>query len=210
MRSSSSTPDPIPCTTPLIGLPRSIIGSTVSQSPTTMVPMLYSRKLATANHSSVLTSVNTTWDDASVSPVENGQANNAPGMRGTHRGIVECALRDSQGGLAGAHCGSRGGVGVDRPYRAGSFCTDSGRAIENAGEPPINKPNKQETARHPEPEWLHTLPRGLYHFTSIGGTPCRSGGFGFSDRIMNYPGGMPGDVGLFITWPKAPSKISLP
>ena len=35
-----------------------------------------------------------------------------------------------------------------------SFCTDGGRAIANAGEPPINKASKQDAAKHPEPEWL--------------------------------------------------------
>ena len=30
----------------------------------------------------------------------------------------------------------------------------------------------------------------------------RAGGFKFEARIINYPGGMPGDVGLFFAWPK--------
>jgi hypothetical protein len=45
------------------------------------------------------------------------------------------------------------------------FCTDGGRAIINAGAPPINKPDRAELA-------------------------ARSGE-------------MPGDVGLFFTWPKS-------
>jgi tetratricopeptide (TPR) repeat protein len=44
--------------TPLIGLLRSIIENTVAQSPTTMGCRSVSRKLATANHSSVLIRVN--------------------------------------------------------------------------------------------------------------------------------------------------------
>ena len=30
----------------------------------------------------------------------------------------------------------------------------------------------------------------------------KAGGFKFTARIINYPGGMPGDVGLFFSWPK--------
>ena len=42
-----------------------------------------------------------------------------------------------------------------------SFCTDGGRAIINAGAPPINKPSKEEAARQAdEPDWLMTLPAG--------------------------------------------------
>jgi hypothetical protein len=42
-----------------------------------------------------------------------------------------------------------------------SFCTDDGRAIINAGAPPINKPEEDaEAARSREPEWLGTLPAG--------------------------------------------------
>ena len=43
-----------------------------------------------------------------------------------------------------------------------NFCTDGGRAIINAGAPPINKPTKEELAARPdEPEWLETLPTGV-------------------------------------------------
>jgi hypothetical protein len=35
-----------------------------------------------------------------------------------------------------------------------SFCSDGGRAIINAGAPPINKPSKEEAARQvDEPDW---------------------------------------------------------
>ena len=83
-----------------------------------------------------------------------------------------------------------------------SFCTDSGRAISNVGEPPFNKSGKQ-AAQQAAPEWLHTLPKGaavLYEFWK---STLQRGGFGFSARMISYPGGMPGDIGLFITWPKS-------
>src|SRR5579859_3466754 len=44
-----------------------------------------------------------------------------------------------------------------------SFCTDGGRAIINAGAPPINKPSKEELARQAdEPDWLATMPAGVH------------------------------------------------
>jgi hypothetical protein len=85
-----------------------------------------------------------------------------------------------------------------------SFCTDGGRAVINAGAPPINKPSKQElAARGDEPEWLATLPAGVRLVFDYWKANLKPGGFGFSARIINYPGGMPGDVGLFFTWPKS-------
>ena len=35
-----------------------------------------------------------------------------------------------------------------------------------------------------------------------GGDSPKAGGFKFEARIINYPGGVPGDVGLFFSWPK--------
>jgi hypothetical protein len=85
-----------------------------------------------------------------------------------------------------------------------SFCTDGGRAIINAGAPPINKPTKKELAARPdEPEWLATLPAGAHQVYDYWRTNLKPGGFAFSARIINYPGGVPGDVGLFFTWPKS-------
>jgi hypothetical protein len=85
-----------------------------------------------------------------------------------------------------------------------SFCSDDGRAVINAGAPPINKPNKEEAAKQAEePDWLLTLPAGvrvLHHYWKENLKP---GGFGFGVRIVNYPGGKPGDVGLFFSWPKS-------
>jgi hypothetical protein len=87
-----------------------------------------------------------------------------------------------------------------------SFCTDGGRAIGNAGEPPMNKPSKEElAARSDEPEWLATLPAGAHQLFDYWKANLKPGGFGFAARIINYPGGMPGDVGLFFSWPKSVS-----
>lgn len=85
-----------------------------------------------------------------------------------------------------------------------SFCTDHGRAISNIDVPPINKPDDSEkTAEPPEPEWLATLPAGGHVLYEYWKSHLRPGGFSFSARIINYPGGMPGDVGLFLGWPKS-------
>jgi hypothetical protein len=85
-----------------------------------------------------------------------------------------------------------------------SFCADGGRAIINAGVPPINKPTKEElAARSDEPDWLGTLPAGVHQVYNYWKTNLRAGGFAFSARIISYPGGKPGDVGLFFTWPKS-------
>ena len=85
-----------------------------------------------------------------------------------------------------------------------SFCTDGGRAIINAGAPPINKPSKEEAARQAdEPDWLMTLPSGVHQVYDFWKANLKPGGFGFAARIINYPGGLPGDVGLFFSWPKS-------
>ena len=84
------------------------------------------------------------------------------------------------------------------------FCSDGGRAVINAGAPPINKPTTAElAARRDEPEWLATMPAGVREVFDFWKTTLKPGGFGFSTRIVNYPGGKPGDVGLFFTWPKS-------
>ena len=84
-----------------------------------------------------------------------------------------------------------------------SFCTDGGRAIINAGAPPINKPSKAElAARADEPVWLATLPAGVRKVHKYWRDNLKAGGFKFEARIINYPGGVPGDVGLFFSWPK--------
>ena len=88
-----------------------------------------------------------------------------------------------------------------------AFCSDDGRAIINAGEPPINEPTKEEAARQAdEPEWLMTLPAGVRQVHEFWKQNLKPGGFGFGARIINYPGGKPGDVGLFFSWPKIDLK----
>jgi hypothetical protein len=82
-----------------------------------------------------------------------------------------------------------------------SFCTDGGRAIGNAGEPPINAP-RAYGAGEAEPDWLATLPVGLRSVYGLWKEGLKPGGFGFGARIISFPDGKPGDVGLFFTWPK--------
>ena len=83
------------------------------------------------------------------------------------------------------------------------FCTDGGRAVMNAGAPPINKPSKEEVERQAEsPEWLAILPAGVRLVFDYWKENLKAGGVKFSTRIVNYPGGKPGDMGLFFSWPK--------
>jgi len=63
------------------------------------------------------------------------------------------------------------------------LCTDRGRAINNF-----------------DPDWPNTLtarPKLAYQFWHDRLRPL---GFGLKAEILDYPGGMPGDVGLFLTW----------
>jgi hypothetical protein len=85
-----------------------------------------------------------------------------------------------------------------------SFCTDNGRAINN---PDLAAPQPAGAATSDEPAWLATLPSGARAVYEHWRTSLRPGGFGFSARIINYPGGKPGDVGLFFTWPKSASDL---
>jgi hypothetical protein len=85
------------------------------------------------------------------------------------------------------------------------FCTDSGRAILNAGAPPIVAltDEEKEKLKDAEPEWLHTLPRGAQPVYEYWKQHMKPAGFGLSVRILNFPDGKPGDVGMFFTWPKS-------
>lgn len=65
------------------------------------------------------------------------------------------------------------------------FCTDGGRKINNR-----------------LPDWMDTLPAGAQVFVEFWRDALQPGGFGLGARILTFPGGMPGDVGLFVTWPK--------
>jgi hypothetical protein len=87
------------------------------------------------------------------------------------------------------------------------FCTDGGRALINAGQPPINEPTKEEAGRQAEqPDWVLTMPAGIRRAYELWKHHLRAGGFGFAARVMSYPDGKPGDIGVFITWPKSPSE----
>jgi hypothetical protein len=88
------------------------------------------------------------------------------------------------------------------------FCTDGGRAVINAGAPPINKPPTEEAARQAEePDWLLTMPAGARQVHKYWRQNLKAGGFGFAARVISYPGGKPGDIGLFFTWPKSALEV---
>jgi hypothetical protein len=64
-----------------------------------------------------------------------------------------------------------------------TMCTDRGRRINNT-----------------EPDWPQTLegrPKAGYEFWR---DHLRSLGFGLKAEVLEYPGGMPGDIGFFLTW----------
>ncbi|MBS0638457.1 MAG: hypothetical protein JSS43_01215 [Proteobacteria bacterium] len=82
-----------------------------------------------------------------------------------------------------------------------SFCTDDGRSVLNAGAPPIVKPDKN--APKPEvPDWINTMPKGARVVYDYWKANMEPGGFKLSARVINFPDGKPGDVGLFFSWPK--------
>ncbi|PWS38893.1 hypothetical protein DFH01_06505 [Falsiroseomonas bella] len=66
-----------------------------------------------------------------------------------------------------------------------SLCEDSGRRINNQLE-----------------GWQETLPGAFRDVHRWWETKLQPGGFGFAARVITYPGGMPGEVGIFITWPQ--------
>ena len=63
------------------------------------------------------------------------------------------------------------------------LCTDSGRAI-NSG----------------DPEWTETLQGKAKEFYNRYVEFGRPQGFKLKAMIVNFPGGMPGDVGFFLSW----------
>ena len=85
------------------------------------------------------------------------------------------------------------------------FCTDEGRAINNADLPPLVKPTPEEAERlrNAPPAWLATLPNGARIAYDYWKAHMQPNGFKFSARIIDYPDGKPGNVGLFISWPKS-------
>jgi len=63
------------------------------------------------------------------------------------------------------------------------LCTDRGRAINNF-----------------EADWPKTLtgrPQLAYEFWQ---EDLKPQGFGLKAQVLDYPGGFPGDVGMFLTW----------
>jgi hypothetical protein len=63
------------------------------------------------------------------------------------------------------------------------LCSDRGRRINNS-----------------EPDWEQTLegrPKAAYEFWHGHLRPL---GFGLKAEVLEYPGGMPGDIGFFLTW----------
>jgi hypothetical protein len=66
------------------------------------------------------------------------------------------------------------------------ICEDGGRRINN----------------HLE-GWQDTLPGVFHKIYEWWDRELAPGGFTFSARIIDFPGGMPGDVGIFIGWPES-------
>jgi hypothetical protein len=65
------------------------------------------------------------------------------------------------------------------------LCTDGGRHINNSLE-----------------GWEATLPGAARRVFEFWRDDLRPRGFGFFTRVISYPGGMPGDIGVFFSWPK--------
>lgn len=67
------------------------------------------------------------------------------------------------------------------------LCTDRGRAI-NA----------------PQPDWPQTLRGEAAEIYLRWERDLKPGGFHLAARVLDFPGGFPGDIGLFLTWEEAP------
>jgi hypothetical protein len=63
------------------------------------------------------------------------------------------------------------------------LCTDRGRAI-NA----------------PLPDWPQTLRGEAAEIYLRWGRDLKPGGFHLTARVLDFPGGFPGDIGLFLVW----------
>lgn len=64
-----------------------------------------------------------------------------------------------------------------------ALCTDSGRAINSA-----------------DPQWPETLQGKAKQFYERYLKHAKPQGFKLSAMIINFPGGIPGDVGFFLSW----------
>jgi hypothetical protein len=81
------------------------------------------------------------------------------------------------------HAAERGQSEVQIYRFPNAMCSDKGRAINNS-----------------EPDWERTLegrPRSGFEFWRDHLKPL---GFGLKAEVLEYPGGMPGDIGFFLTW----------
>ena len=63
------------------------------------------------------------------------------------------------------------------------LCTDSGRAINNN-----------------DPRWPETLQGKAKKFFDRYQTIARPQGYKLKAMVINFPGGVPGDIGLFLNW----------
>jgi hypothetical protein len=64
-----------------------------------------------------------------------------------------------------------------------SFCSDSGRAI-NSG----------------RPNWPETLQGKAKELYDLFVAVAKPGGYQLKAMVISFPGGMPGDIGFFLTW----------
>jgi hypothetical protein len=82
-----------------------------------------------------------------------------------------------------SHAAERGQTEVQVYRFPNEMCSDRGRRINNS-----------------EPGWETTLegrPRAGYEFWHDHLRPL---GFGLKAEVLEYPGGVPGDIGFFLTW----------
>ena len=64
-----------------------------------------------------------------------------------------------------------------------ALCTDSGRAINSA-----------------DPQWTETLQGKAKQFYQRYLEIAKPQGYKLKAMVINFPGGMPGDIGLFLNW----------
>lgn len=64
-----------------------------------------------------------------------------------------------------------------------NLCSDSGRAINNN-----------------DPSWPDTLPGKSHEVYRFWKDHAQQAGFGLRAMIVDFPDGMPGDVGVFLSW----------
>lgn len=67
------------------------------------------------------------------------------------------------------------------------LCTDSGRAINNG-----------------EPHWPETLQGKAKEFYERYEAFGKPGGYRLKAMVINFPGGIPGDIGFFLNWAPPP------